>query len=89
MVSARSARQLEDLGVEPEVRDLAGPPAIRQAFDLLRLWHHARQAGLLVDIRRGQVTDSIFNAMFKEYRRGELDKSRTGLRGTAFVPRFS
>ena len=78
VVSAGSARQLADLGVEPEVHDLGGSPAVRQVFDQLRIWHSARQAGLLVDIRRSRVTESIFNAIFKSigganWTRGEQD----------------
>ena len=64
VVSAPSVHQLEDLGVEPNVHVAAGLPAVRQAFDLLRLWHNARQAGLLVEFRRRQVTQRIFNAIF-------------------------
>ena len=63
-VSASPAR-LEDLGVEPDVQVPAGPPAVRQAFGLLRLWHSARQAGFLVDVRRQQVTRCIFDAIFR------------------------
>ncbi len=64
VVSAPSAHKLVDLGVEPNVHVAAGLPAVRQAFDLLRLWHNARQAGLLVEFRRRQVTQCIFNAIF-------------------------
>lgn len=56
---------LEDLGIEPDVDVQAGPPAVREAVGLLRLWHTARQAGFLVDVRRRQVTRRIFNAIFK------------------------
>lgn len=65
VVSVRSARQLEDLGVEPDVDVATGFPAVRQAFNLLRRWHNARQAGLLVEFRRRQVTKCIFNGILK------------------------
>ena len=66
LVSAPPRRAvLRDLGVEPDVQVPAGPPAIRKAFRLLRLWHNARQAGFLVDVKRRQVTRSIINAIFR------------------------
>ena len=68
VVSAPPARlkaRLKDLGIEPDVHVLAGAPAVRQAFDLLRLWHNARQVGFLVDVRRRQVTQCIFDAIFR------------------------
>ena len=55
---------LQSLGVEPDVHVRPGRPAILEAFRLLRLWHNARQAGFLVDVRRGQVTRCITNAIF-------------------------
>lgn len=55
---------LENLGVEPEVHVPSGPPAVRQACQLLRLWHNARQAGFIVNVRRQQVTRCIFSAIF-------------------------
>ena len=78
VVSARSAQQLGDLGVESEVHVPSGPRAVRRAFQLLRLWHSARQAGLLVDFRRSQVTERIFNAIFESicganWKRAEQD----------------
>ena len=64
VVSAPPAR-LEGLGIEPHVQVSAGAPAVRRAFDLLRLWHNARQAGFLVNVRRQQVTQRIFDAIFR------------------------
>ena len=64
VVSAPPTR-LEDLGVEPNVHIPTGPPAVRQAFGLLRVWHNARQAGFLVAVRRLQVTRCIFDAIFR------------------------
>ena len=64
VVSAPPAR-LEDLGIDPDVHVPAGPPAVRQASALLRLWQNARQAGFLVDVRRQQVTRRILDAIFR------------------------
>ncbi|NKC14853.1 MAG: hypothetical protein GKR94_22520 [Gammaproteobacteria bacterium] len=64
VVSAPTVR-LQDLGVEPNAHVPAGLTSVRGAFCLLRLWHNARQAGFLVDVRRSQVTRSIFNAIFR------------------------
>ena len=89
VVSAPPARlkaRLKDLGIEPDVHVLAGAPAVRQAFDLLRLWHNARQVGFLVDVRRRQVTQSIFDAIFRSICGAKLGKSRKGICRTAFVP---
>ena len=75
---------LNDLGVEPEVHVAAGPPAIRKAFLVLRLWHKARQAGFLVDVRRLQVIRCIINAIFrsicgKNWTRAEEDFAKRPL----------
>ena len=56
---------LRDLGVEPDVDVPEGPAALRDAFGLLRLWHGARQAGFLANVRQGQVVRSIVNAIFR------------------------
>ena len=66
VVSAPPPRAgLRDLGVEPNVDVPEGPPALRDAFALLRLWHGARQAGFLANVRQRQVVGSIVNAIFK------------------------
>ena len=66
VVSAPPPRAgLRDLGVEPDVDVPEGPPALRDAFALLRLWHGARQAGFLADVRQRQVVRSIVNAIFR------------------------
>ena len=56
---------LQDLGVEPDVGVPEAPPALRNAFALLRLWHGARQAGFLANVRQRQVVRSIVNAIFR------------------------
>ena len=66
VVSAPPPRAgLRDLGVEPDVDVPEGPPALRDAFALLRLWHGARQAGFLANVRQRQVVRSIVNAIFR------------------------
>ena len=66
VVSAPPPRAgLRDLGVEPDVDVPVGPPALRDAFALLRLWHGARQAGFLANVRQRQVVRSIVNAIFR------------------------
>ena len=55
----------QDLGVKPVVDVPEGPPALRDAFALLRLWHGARQAGFLANVRQRQVIRGIINAMFR------------------------
>lgn len=66
VVSAPPPRAgLQDLGVEPDVDVREGPPALRDALRLLRLWHGARQAGFLADVRQRQVIRSIVNAILR------------------------
>ena len=66
VVSATASQVgLQDLGVRPDVDVRPGRPAIQEAFRLLRLWHSARQAGYLVDLRRVQVIRCIIDAIFK------------------------
>ena len=67
---------LQDLGVQPDVDVPGGPRALRSAFRLLGLWHDARQAGFLADVRQRQVIRSIIDAIFrtmcgKNWARGE------------------
>ena len=65
VVSAPAPRgRLQDLGVEPEVDVVAGPP-LREALRLLRIWHEARQAGFLAGTRQRKVIRSITDAIFK------------------------
>ena len=56
---------LQDLGVRPDVDLRPGHPAIQEAFRLLCLWHNARQAGYLVDVRQSQVIRCIIDAIFR------------------------
>ena len=66
VVSAPAPRVgLQDLGVRPDVDVRPGRPAVQEAFRLLRLWHNARQAGYLVDVRRLQVIRCITDAIYK------------------------
>ena len=66
VVSAPAGQvELQDLGVQPDVDVRPGQPSIQEAFRLLRLWHDARQAGYLVDVRRLQVIRCIIDAVFK------------------------
>ena len=66
VVSAPPPRaEFRDLGVEPDVDVPEGPPALRDAFALLRLWHGARHAGFLANVRQRQVVQSIVNAVFR------------------------
>ena len=53
-----------DLGVVPNVHVAKSPTALTDAFGLLRLWHDARQAGFLADIKQRQVTRGIVDAIF-------------------------
>lgn len=55
---------LQHLGVQPVVEIPGGQSALQEAFRLLSVWHGARQAGFLADVRRRRVTSCIINAIF-------------------------
>ena len=56
---------LKGLGVTPKVHVAAGKPAVREAFQVLRLWYNARHAGFLVDVRGHQVIRCIIDAIIR------------------------
>ena len=89
VVSAPPRRMgLGDLGVVPNVYVPNSPIALRNAFVMLRLWHDARQAGFLADIKQRQVTRGIENAIFvamcgKNWAKAEADFANRSISRTA------
>ncbi len=76
-----SGTGFQGLGVNPVVRELQdGTVTLAQSLHLLELWHDARLAGFLSDIRREQITDTFLADIYERLCGSDWERAEAAFR---------